>query len=74
MMLKRETVGFTRAGMLFLEPPHRWRAWQRDVWACCSDDHRPRRCDTDLCDAGGDCIACDAVQGEACQAPRKGPQ
>lgn len=35
MRLKPETVGFVRAGMLFLEPPHKWRSWQRDVWMCC---------------------------------------
>jgi hypothetical protein len=69
MMLKRETVGFVRAGMLFLEPPERWRAWQRDIWTCCGDNHTPRRCETDLCDAGGNCIACHAIQGEACQRP-----
>ena len=42
MMLKPETVGFVRGGMLFLEPPERWRAWQRNVWSCCSDDHEPQ--------------------------------
>lgn len=36
MILKPETVGFTRGGMLFLEPPTRWRVWQRNVWTCCS--------------------------------------
>jgi hypothetical protein len=46
MKLKPETVGFIRGGMLFLEPPWRWRVWQRDVWQCCkplSDTHRPER-------------------------------
>lgn len=36
MKLKPETTGFVRGGMLFLEPPHKWRVWQRDVWSCCS--------------------------------------
>jgi hypothetical protein len=36
MNLKSETVGFVRGGMLFLEPPHRWCVWQRDVWECCT--------------------------------------
>lgn len=43
MKLKAETVGFVRCGMLFLEPPWRWRVWQRDVWACCgplTNSHR----------------------------------
>lgn len=35
MKLKPETVGFVRGGMLFLELPHRWRVWQRNVWSCC---------------------------------------
>ncbi|WP_440640241.1 hypothetical protein ACSHT2_02540 [Bradyrhizobium sp. PUT101] len=35
MQLKPETTGFVRGGMLFLEPPARWRAWQRDIWSCC---------------------------------------
>lgn len=35
MMLKKETVGFVRGGSLYLEPPARWRSWQRDVWTCC---------------------------------------
>jgi hypothetical protein len=69
MKLKPETVGFVRGGMLFLEPPERWRVWQRDIWTCDSEGHRPRRCDTNLCDAGGNCIACNAIQGEACQHP-----
>ena len=29
----------------------------------------PRRCQTDLCDIDGDCIACGAVQGERCRLP-----
>jgi hypothetical protein len=33
--IKPETVGFVRGGMLFLEPPARWRVWQRDIWTCC---------------------------------------
>lgn len=28
-----------------------------------------RRCDSNLVDAGGNCIACNAIQGEACHAP-----
>lgn len=28
-----------------------------------------RRCDSGLVDTGGECIACDAIQGEACQRP-----
>lgn len=40
MLLKPETVGFVRGGMLFLEPPHYWRTWQRDIWKCCA---RPER-------------------------------
>lgn len=44
MNLKPETVGFVRGGALYLEPPHKWRSWQRDVWTCCA---RPpcRHCD-----------------------------
>lgn len=38
-------------------------------FAGCSD--LDRRCDSNFCGAGGDCIACGAIQGEACQAPRK---
>jgi hypothetical protein len=30
-----------------------------------------RRCDSDLCDAGGNCIACNAIQGEACRKPSR---
>lgn len=44
MKLRPFTVGFVSGGMLFLEPPHRWRVWQRDVWTCCgqlSDCQRP---------------------------------
>ena len=37
MKLKPETVGFVRGGMLFLEPPAKWRVWQRDVWRCCAE-------------------------------------
>lgn len=40
MFIKSETVGFVRGGMLFLEPPERWRVWQRDIWAC----HNDMRC------------------------------
>jgi hypothetical protein len=42
MILKPETVGFVRGGMLFLEPPWRWRGWQRDVWTCCGAVHFSR--------------------------------
>lgn len=28
-----------------------------------------RRCDSNLCGAGGECIACGAIQGEACRKP-----
>ncbi len=38
MKLKPETVGFIWAGMLFPEPPWRWRVWQRDIWTCCGAD------------------------------------
>lgn len=30
----REATGFIRGGMLFLEPPHRWRAFDRAIWNC----------------------------------------
>lgn len=33
---RREATGFVRGGMLFLEPPRRWRVWYRDIWKCCS--------------------------------------
>lgn len=36
MKLKPETTGFIRGGSLYLEPPAKWRVWQRDVWTCCS--------------------------------------
>lgn len=32
-----------------------------------------RRCDSNLVDAGGNCIACGAIQGEACQQPERIP-
>lgn len=32
--VRSETTAFTRGGMLFLEPPERWRKWQRDIWSC----------------------------------------
>jgi len=35
MKIKPETTGFICGGMLFLEPPARWRSWQRDIWTCC---------------------------------------
>jgi hypothetical protein len=40
MKLKPETVGFIRGGMLFLEPPDRWRTWKRDIWSCCGTPGR----------------------------------
>ena len=35
------------------------------------DDEPPRRCATDEVDLDGSCMACGAVQGEACQEPRR---
>lgn len=29
MKLKPETTGFVRGGALYLEPPAKWRSWQR---------------------------------------------
>lgn len=43
MNLKPETVGFIRGGMLFLEPPWRWRVWQRDIWQCCDRPDAPQQ-------------------------------
>lgn len=40
MKLKPETVGFVRGGDLYLEPPAKWRSWQRDVWTCCGAGER----------------------------------
>ncbi|MCK1503070.1 hypothetical protein [Bradyrhizobium sp. 188] len=34
------------------------------------DDPAPRRCQTNEVDLDGSCMACGAIQGEACQAPR----
>jgi hypothetical protein len=59
MILKSETVGFVRGGMLFLEPPPRWRVWQRDVWTCCQAHHpQCAWCDDPLVDP--DDAFCDA--------------
>ena len=38
------------------------------VCAKCADDD-PRRCETDECGFGGECIACGAISGEVCQDP-----
>ncbi len=40
--------------------------------ATADDDAPPRRCDTNDVDLDGSCMACGAIQGEYCQAPRKG--
>src|SRR5690242_341267 len=48
MNLKPETVGFVRGGMLFLEPPARWRGHQRDIWKCCQARPRPSLKETKL--------------------------
>jgi hypothetical protein len=39
--------------------------------AATANDLPPRRCDTNQVTHYGDCIACGATQGEACQAPRR---
>ncbi|MCK1669404.1 hypothetical protein [Bradyrhizobium sp. 153] len=40
-----------------------------------SDDHAPpRRCDTNEVDLDGSCMACGAIQGEACRQPEKARQ
>lgn len=33
-LTQREATGFIRGGMLFLEPPHRWRLFNRTIWNC----------------------------------------
>lgn len=39
-----------------------------ETYACgqCHGD-APRRCETDECDPGGECMLCGAANGEACQ-------
>jgi len=32
-------------------------------------DDPPRRCDTNACDTGGECMFCGAVNGEVCRSP-----
>lgn len=34
-------------------------------------DSPPRRCETNIVDHFGECFACNAISGEACQAPQK---
>ena len=34
-LTRREATGFVRGGMLFLEPPHRWRIFDRAIWRDC---------------------------------------
>jgi hypothetical protein len=39
-----EATGFIRGGMLFLEPPHRWRIFDREIWRrCARRETQPRR-------------------------------
>lgn len=46
-------------------------AFERQTPAAGSDVDLDRRCDSGMVDADGYCIACNAIQGEACQAPRE---
>ena len=34
-------------------------------------DPLPRRCETDIVDNDGSCLACDAINGELCLKPRR---
>lgn len=36
----REATGFVRCGVLFLEPPERWRFFARDIWWNCACEAR----------------------------------
>jgi hypothetical protein len=44
--------------------------WEDDSWRSLGLEVRPRRCNTNYVGLYGECLACNADQGEACLSPQ----